>query len=425
MEKKITVSNGVDIYYYQQPNIHSVCISLYIKTGTMYEDVHAGISHFLEHIHFRKLGGRTQKELYYELESIGGSFGGETYRELMRFYLFATPKYFAKLAAIAADLLGPIEADARSFAAEKRLVLSEIREENQNNDVDFFSNQFIWEGTNLANSVLGSITSVKSMTLDMLKQEKERMFGAKNLFYYVTGCFNEDDLATLKSEIERYDLRYRPDTTNANMAHVPVGFQRRHALVKLSHRSYLMHDVKIAFDVDFNNIRRSELIYLDSVLARGLCSLLRAELVEKKGLVYDIASVIEQYCNIGVYYFKFTVYKSKLYEAVQSFVSVIQAAKKEIIDTDMQATRVFYTDNQMKLLDDPDDLNWEFAYENHILSNQFKDIEDLSREYAGITANRLRQIAQEIFQPQNVMLFSLGNKKGLSERKLQMMLFQV
>lgn len=425
MEKKITASNGVDIYYYQQPNIHSVCISLYIKTGTLYENDNAGISHFLEHIHFRKLGGRKQKELYYELESIGAEFGGVTYREFMRFYLSSTPKYFGKLATVAADLLGGIEANAKDFSAEKRIVLSEIREENQKNDVDFFSNQFIWEKTNLSRSVLGTIASIKPMTLDMLITEKERTFTKQNVFYYVTGRFDENDLAVLQEAVERYDLSGRPSINNCNIAPIPFGFQQRDAMVKLSHRSFMMHDVKIAFDVDFKNMRRSELIFLDSILTRGLCSLLRAEMVEKKGLIYEISSVVEQYNNIGVYYFKFTVYKSILYEAVRSFISVIQAAKKGISEMDMGATRVFWTDNQMKLLDDPDDLNWEFAYENHILPNRFEDIDDLSREYAAITSDRLLQMTQEIFQPKNVMLFSLGNKKGLSVKKLHRMLLEL
>jgi predicted Zn-dependent peptidase len=259
----------------------------------------------------------------------------------------------------------------------------------------------------------------------MLRAEKERSFTRKNLFYYVTGCFDEADLAILKDAVERYDLSSRPDTNNDNNAPVPAGFRERQAFVKLSHRSFMMHDVKIAFDVDFQSMRRSDLIFLDSILTRGLCSLLRAELVEKKGLIYEISSAIEQYNNIGVYYFKFTIYKSLIEDALKSFISVIRDVKKGISEMDKQATRVFWTDNQMKLLDDPDDLNWEFAYENHILPNHFQDITDLSKAYAEVTSERLVKIAEEIFQPTHAMLFSLGNKKGLSEQKLHRMLMEV
>jgi predicted Zn-dependent peptidase len=105
MEQRITALNGVNIYYYMQPNTHSICLSLYIKAGTLYEDTAPGITHFLEHLHFRRLGGRTQKELYYQLESIGGYLGACTYKEFLRFYLTASPQYFSQLVKIASDLL--------------------------------------------------------------------------------------------------------------------------------------------------------------------------------------------------------------------------------------------------------------------------------------------------------------------------------
>lgn len=49
----------------------------------------------LEHLHFRKLGRRTQKVLYYELESIGANFGASTFKEFAQFYFTVSPKYFS------------------------------------------------------------------------------------------------------------------------------------------------------------------------------------------------------------------------------------------------------------------------------------------------------------------------------------------
>ncbi len=419
MEKKITSSNGVDIFYYKQPNTHSICISLYVKAGVLYEEENFGITHFLEHIHFRRLGNKNQRELYYQIESIGGYFGACTAKEFVQFYFTSSPKYFAELAAIASDLLGEVEVNLKEFNAEKRIILSEIREDNQGNDVDFLANKFIWKETNLENPVLGSIASVKGITLEDIKTEKEKVFTKSNIFFYVTGNFGDDDINTLVNEVERYKLDSRDDKENDNMAKVPENFMQRDALVKLSHRKFFMHDVKLSFDVDFTKVSRIDMIYLDSILTDGLCSLIRADLIEKKGLVYSFASIIEEYSNIGVYSFSLEVYKSKLYEAVESFVEVFKAAKKEISEKDMQATRVFKTDNQMGLLDDPEGLNWQFAYQNHILNNKYKDIASLAEDYREIKKERLVEIANEIFKKDNVVLVSIGNKKGLKEEKLR------
>lgn len=419
MEQQVIASNGVNIFYYKQPSTHSICISLYVKAGALYESENNGITHFLEHLHFRKLGGRTQKELYHELESIGADFGGSTYKEFLQFNLTASPKYFSELAVFAADLLGSLEASRQNLVYEKRLVLSEIREDNAKDDVDYISNKHIWKGTNLVNPILGTMSSVRGLTLQALREEKERTFTKQNIFYYVTGCFSDDNINLLQSRIEEYDLDCRPDTLNNNIAQIPDGFMKRDAYTKTFQRKNYMHDVKISFDVDLKQVPRLALSYLDSVLSGGLCSLLRAELIEKRGLIYSFGSTIEQYNNIGVYYFSFTVHKSKLYETVKSFVSVLKQAKTVITDADMETTRIFKTDNQLQMLDDPESLNWTFAYENHILQNNYSSVQEIAEANGGITKEQLVEAANKIFKPDCATITSLGNKKGLSDAKLR------
>jgi predicted Zn-dependent peptidase len=425
MEQKIVTANGINIYCYQQPNTHSICISLYVKAGTLYENQNNGITHFLEHIHFRNLGGKKQKELYYELESIGADFQACTYKELMRFYFTSDPKYFQKLSKIAAGLLLKLETTPQDFAAERRLILSEIREDNQKNDVDFVANKYIWEQTNLQNPILGTMASIKGLTLEMLQAEKERIFTRQNIFYYITGCFNDGDLENLATELERINLSERPNTVNSNFAQIPANFKQRHAFAKIFQRSYFMHDVIMSFDIDFNDVSRPELLYLDSILTDGLCSLLREEMIEKRGLIYSIQSTIDQYNNIGTYYFNFTIHKGTLYEAINSFIAVIKALKQGLPERSMQTTRIFKTDNQMQLLDNPDDLNWRFAYENHILENNYPDIAAIANSYNKITEGQLVKIANKIFIPNNCVVVSIGNKKGLSERKLHEILLKM
>lgn len=425
LEQQVIAANGASIFYYKLPNTHSICISLYVRAGALYENENNGITHFLEHMHFRRLGGRTQKELYHKLESIGADFGGSTYKEFVQFTLTSSPKYFPELAVFAADLLGPLEASQQDMVSEKRLVLSEIQEDGAKDDVDFVSNKHIWEGTNLGNPILGTVGSIKSLTLEALHKEKEKIFTANNLFFYVTGCFEDDDISLLRKEIERYDLSSRPDIKYNNLAPVPAGFMDRGAHAKISQRKNFMHDVKLSFDFDLKQISRLELSYLDSILSGGLCSLLRAELIEKRGLIYSFASTIEQYSNLGVFFFTFTVHKSKLYEAIKGFISVLNKAKTGISDEAVETTKAFKTDNQLMMLDDPESLNWTFAYENHILQGNYSCVQEIAEAYSRITKQQLTETANKLFRPDYATLTSLGNKKGLSEANIQKALLKL
>jgi predicted Zn-dependent peptidase len=81
--------------------------------------------------------------------------------------------------------------------------------------------------------------------------------------------------------------------------------------------------------------------------------------------------------------------------------------------------------NEMQLLDSPDDLNWVFAYENHIIENKYADISSIVAAYQQTTAEQLVKTANKIFSPNNALIVSIGNKKGLSETKLHETLLQI
>ena len=84
----IHLNNGLTVFFYQMSNTHSVTISLYVKAGSVYEEVE-GTTHLLEHLHFRKLGKFTQEELYYEMECMGSSLRAAAYRDFMKFSMLS------------------------------------------------------------------------------------------------------------------------------------------------------------------------------------------------------------------------------------------------------------------------------------------------------------------------------------------------
>ena len=64
-ERVRKTKNGVSIYSYKNPALHSFYISLFAKAGCMYEDEkYSGITHFLEHILIRNVNHLYDGELY-------------------------------------------------------------------------------------------------------------------------------------------------------------------------------------------------------------------------------------------------------------------------------------------------------------------------------------------------------------------------
>ena len=77
-EKRL--NNGLKIVEYPIDNAQSIEIGLYIKAGARYENKgDNGITHLLEHMHFRQLGNMKQKEIYEYAEKMGSTLRGTTY----------------------------------------------------------------------------------------------------------------------------------------------------------------------------------------------------------------------------------------------------------------------------------------------------------------------------------------------------------
>lgn len=73
MQKRI-LNNGLKVIYYPIEHAMSVEIGLYIRAGARYENKeNNGITHLLEHMHFRQLG-RHESERYIWTTGTDGNF---------------------------------------------------------------------------------------------------------------------------------------------------------------------------------------------------------------------------------------------------------------------------------------------------------------------------------------------------------------
>ena len=69
-EREYTSKNGVKVYGYKNPALHSFYISLFVRAGMLYEnESELGITHFLEHAIIRNVNKIYGMKLYSELDN--------------------------------------------------------------------------------------------------------------------------------------------------------------------------------------------------------------------------------------------------------------------------------------------------------------------------------------------------------------------
>ena len=418
MEEKKIAKNGIPVYSITNENSHSFFISMFLKAGCMYEgNDENGITHFLEHAAIRNVNKLMGGDLYRELDRYGMEFNASTYSEMVQFYISGASRHFRRAAEMISHLLSPIVLDRDELNAERDRIKAEIREVDDKSTLAFLANEDVWRNTPLARPITGTLGSVSKISLSRLEKYRNRVFSNGNIFFYVTGRVDNDDLSYLCNLIGNYFLL--GEEKHANKATLPKEFHHREKSIKIKNADFTK--IRYSFDVDMSRVSCAELDLLYEAVLGGYSSDFFIELSEKRGLFYDLGGTVERYKNAGVFSFSYELKESKLYEAVEMTKEVLHRYTESTIDSDRYGA--VYVDNAYILLDDPRELCFTFAYDNHILELGYRGIDDRKAAYEGVSPQRLREVAKEVFRPENLTITLKGNKKRIDIDKLKNIIF--
>ncbi len=415
MEKQYRSKNGISVYAYKNSALHGFYISLFVRSGNMYERAEEnGITHFLEHVAVRNVNARRGGTLYRTLDQYGLEFNASTYNEMVQFYISGASANIRRGAEIIAELLSPISLTPSEINTERARVRAEIREGDERTSLTAFSNKLVFEGTSLARPIIGTGKTVAKFTAKRLEKYRQSAFVSGNIFFYVTGSFDDSDISFLLSEIEKYTVTQGEG--NNNLAPVPKDFFKRDGRVQVKNADFTM--ARFTFDINTEKVgmQKSDLLY--DILLSGYSSDFFIELSENRGLFYDLTGSVERYKNIGTLTFSYELSAKKLYEAVEMTVEILNRLKSELLPVE-RMMKSGYTDNASMLFDDIRELNFTFSYDNHVMDLGYASVDERMSAYEGITPEELRCAAREIFKPENLTLTLKGNSKTIDTARLE------
>ena len=414
-EREYITKNGIPIYVLDNPSQHGFFLSLFVKSGTLYESGgECGITHFIEHVAIRNVNSIMGGELYRTLDAHGLEFNASTFSEMVQFYLSGASENFRLAADIAVKLFSPIELSRKDIDAERVRIRAEIREADEKNSLPGFTAGEVWAGTPLANPITGTPSSVGAISKRALEAYRRDAFGIGNVFFYLTGRVNGGDVEYLSDLLDGY--LHKCPYKHENIASVPRNFGKRNAKVALKNADFTK--VRFNFDLDMSRFTVREVDLLYEIVLGGYASDFFIELSEKRGLFYDISGSTERYKNIGTFSFSFELREGKLYEATEKSVELLRSMKEIVLPED-RCMKSGYVGNAYMLFDDARELNFTFAYDNHILDTGYMGIEDRRRKYAEITPERIREVARTVFTPDNLTLTLKGSKKRIDTEKIR------
>jgi len=299
MVQKSTLDNGVTVLIDPMRDVRSFALGIFVRAGSGDEPPEKrGISHFLEHVLFKRTPRRSTVQIAREIDRLGGDVDAFTTKEYTGFYAHSLDTRFES----ALDLLGEIVLspafEAEDIEMERGVVLEEIGESNDSPD-DLVHELFVrsfWRTHPLGEPILGTAETVRSIGVtDLYRYHRER-YAPGSLIVSVAGHVRAGEVLR---GLEKLFRRRAPREPSAS----PDGSRPRphqHVEVK-SRRGLEQAHVCLGMEgPSQGSERRFAASLLDIVLGGGMSSRLFQEVREKRGLAYSVASSLNSY-RLGGY----------------------------------------------------------------------------------------------------------------------------
>lgn len=184
------LANGLQILAQRMPDMESVAVAFYVRTGSRDEHDPAldGVSHFLEHMVFKGTARRDTEAITLAFNRMGAEYNAYTSFEETVFHARVLGDELPNAIDLLADMMRP-RLDPDDFARERDVILAEItRGEDQPTHVvsrQFYKTYFA--DSTLGHDVIGSPESIKAMRVEQMVDYWQRRYAANNIILAVAG----------------------------------------------------------------------------------------------------------------------------------------------------------------------------------------------------------------------------------------------
>jgi predicted Zn-dependent peptidase len=297
MVKKFVLDNGTTVLIDRMQDVRSFALGFFVGAGSGDEPAaRQGISHFLEHVLFKRTRRRSTVRIAREIDRLGGDVDAFTTKEYTGFYVHTLDARFSEALDLMGDLVLSPAFDSVDIEVERGVILEELGEANDNPD-DLVHEMFIrsfWRSHPLGAPILGSAETVRSIGLADLYRYYRSKYTPKNLIVSVAGHVRvRECLSAIENLFQRRASRSGGKRLSRPRGHQDLLLKSRRGLEQ-AHLCLGVEGPSQASE------RRFAVNLLDIVLGGGMSSRLFQEVREKRGLAYSIASSLNSF-RLGGY----------------------------------------------------------------------------------------------------------------------------
>lgn len=291
--QKTELDNGVTVITDYMPEAYSATVGAWIPRGSRHEkESFNGLSHFYEHLVFKGTENRSSLEIVRELEDLGGSLDAYTTRQETGFYAQVSKEdVFTALEVVGDLLMNPLFEESE-LEKERKVIIEEIKsyDDIAEERVGDLFNELHFEGCGLAMPIAGTLKSVKSITLENLRDFRRQVI--EDLPIYVCAAGNVkhqemvDQCAIIFQKKKKGNISF-PLNYKANRGLKVINKQELQQSSLYLGTSFLKAPLPKEFRFAFSIFNVS--------MGSGMSSRLFQKIREENGLAYSIFSMADSY----------------------------------------------------------------------------------------------------------------------------------
>ncbi|MDD5518047.1 MAG: pitrilysin family protein [Candidatus Omnitrophica bacterium] len=412
--RKRALDNGLKIITHKMPERQSVALGIWIKVGGRFENSgNKGTSHFLEHILFKGTKNYSCRRLKESIEGIGGSLNGFTSEECTCYLVKVPASHCNTGLKVLTEMVVNPTLPPKEIEKEKTVILEELKmyKDLPQSYVYELLDNLLWPRQPLGEPIIGTVESVKSVNRERLSDFKRKYYTASNIV--VSACGNLDT-DKLEQDVERAFSGFKQDKSNI----FPAAKEKQSApaLTILNKDTEQTH-----MALGFRSFKREHplkhaLGMLHIVLGANMSSRLFNELREKRGLAYEIGTVVRRFQDTGAFIVHAGIDNKKVPEAIKLILGELRKSGDALISNgEFKRAKEFYT-GQLKLAleDTLDHMLW--IGETTLMSDKTFSLDKIITEVNRVEKSAIRAVARKIFRDANINLSLIGPLKGAEDK---------
>lgn len=408
MYQKTTLDNGLRLVTSTMPHTRSVCIGLFIGTGSRYEsDAEAGTSHFIEHLLFKGSEKRpTPGEISSAIEGVGGILNGGTDKELTVYWCKIAQDHFPLALDVLTDMLLHPRFDPQELTKERQVIIEEINmcKDSPSQEANMLIDGLLWPGHPLGRDIAGSKETVAAITREVMLDYLDRQYQPDNTVVAIAGNIRHQKAVNSVSRVMDSWASRKPRTGYSAYQPAPAPAQQ----VKIEKRDIEQAHLCLALPgLPLLHPQRFKLDLLNVILGQGMSSRLFTEIRDRLGLAYSIHSYAEHFLDSGSLTIYAGVDTKNLATAIKAILEQLNQLKETVPEAELSRARELSRGRLLLRMEDSHNVaGWLGGQE--ALTKRILTTEEVTAIIDAVTAEELEQLARELIEGKSLRLAVVG-----------------